>query len=195
MAKEKRGAMDESTGPVSSSETGEAGASSETGKATGEGESAPTYEELQSKLEEEQGKAADYLDRCQRALADHANFKRRSEQEKSDLAKFANSVLILKLLPILDDFERAVETIPKEMLKLGWVEGILLIERKLRGAMEQEGLEPIEAVGKEFDPNLHDAVLYEETGEGPTDKVVAELQKGYKLHDRVLRPTMVKVGR
>lgn len=189
MTEENREATEESASPVSSTERGE------TEEATSEAETALTCEELQTKLEEERGKAADYLDRCQRALADYSNYKRRTEQEKADLGKFANSVLILKLLPVLDDFERAVESIPKEMLKLGWVEGIFLVERKLRSVLEQEGLEPIEALGKEFDPTLHDAVLYEEIGESQTDKVVTELQKGYKLHDRVLRPTMVKVGR
>jgi molecular chaperone GrpE len=154
-----------------------------------------TVEALQRKLDEERAKTTDYMDRWQRAMAEFANYKRRTEQEKADLAKFANSVLVLKLLPVLDDLERAIEAIPKEMLGLPWVQGILLIERKLRSVLEQEGLERIEALGKEFDPNLHDAVIYEESGESNTDKVVAEVQKGYKLHDRVLRPTMVKVGR
>jgi len=95
------------------------------------------------------------------------------------------------LLPVIDDFERALGN-ASEQIDTGWIEGIELIYRKLLTEMESQGLSKIEADGQDFDPNFHQAVLYEEGDEG---KVIEELQKGYMLHDRLLRPTMVKVGK
>ncbi len=149
---------------------------------------------LRNQIEEEKARAEKCLTNWQRTEADLANFKRRAEQERSELVKFANASLIGKLLPVLDDFDRAVGAVPEEVRNQGWVEGIKLIDRKLRNLLEQEGVTAIEALGKEFDPYVHEAVLREE-GEGDVEVVVEELQKGYKLNDRVLRPTMVKVGR
>jgi len=158
---------------------------------------APEVEALKKQLEEEKQKAAENLAGWQRAAADFANYRRRAEQEKSELIKYANANLILKILPILDDFERAVQTMPNDRLaQLTWVDGIFLIERKLRAVLESEGLQPIPALGQSFDPAYHEAVLQDETAEAGQDgKVLAELQKGYKLNERVIRPTMVKVGR
>lgn len=153
-----------------------------------------TADVLQSQIEEEKARAERCLANWQRAEADLANFKRRAEQERAELVKFANASLIGKILPVLDDFERAIETIPEDQQTVGWVEGIKLIDRKLRSILEQEGVVPIDALGKEFDPYVHEAMMREE-GEGDIDVVVEEFQKGYKLHDRVIRPTMVKVGR
>jgi molecular chaperone GrpE len=143
---------------------------------------------------EDQSKADRYLANWQRAEADLANVKRRAEQERADLARFANSSLIGKLLPVLDDFRRALEAVPSSERTSGWVEGIHLIERKLENILEQEGVAPIDALGKEFDPRVHEAVMRED-GDGNVDVVVEEFQKGYKLHGRVIRPAMVKVGR
>lgn len=152
---------------------------------------------LKKQLEEEKQKAAENLAGWQRAAADFANYRRRAEQEKNELIKYANANLLLKILPILDDFERAMQTMPNDRLaQLTWVDGIFLIERKLRTVLESEGLQPIPALGQSFDPTYHEAVLQEETPEAGQDgKVLAELQKGYKLNERVIRPTMVKVGR
>jgi len=149
---------------------------------------------LRAQLEEEKARAEKYLANWQRAEADLSNFRRRADQERAELVKFANASLIGKLLPVLDDFERALAAIPEEQRSLGWVEGLRLIDRKLRTILEQEGVTAVEALGKEFDPRVHEAVLTEE-GEGDLDVVVQELQKGYRLHDRLLRPTMVKVGK
>ena len=149
---------------------------------------------LRTQLEEEKTRAEKCLSNWQRAEADLSNFKRRAEQERGDLIKFANSSLIGKLLPVLDDFDRAMGAVPEEVRTQGWIEGIKLIDRKLRSFLEQEGVTPIEALGKEFDPHVHEAVM-RENGEGDVDVVVEEFQKGYKLHDRVIRPTMVRVGR
>ncbi|MBI2953508.1 MAG: nucleotide exchange factor GrpE [Chloroflexi bacterium] len=149
---------------------------------------------LKQQLEEEKTKVDDYLKHWQRTQADFINYKRRTEQERAELLKFSNASLILKILPVLDDFDRAFSSLPREIQHMTWLDGIALIDRKLRFILEQEGVTPIEALGKEFDPTQHEAVLFEEGADPQHGKVVAELQKGYKLHDRVIRPTLVKVG-
>lgn len=152
-------------------------------------------EALLKQLDEEKTKADDYLKHWQRTQADFINYKRRTEQERAELIKYANSSLILKILPVLDDFDRAFANFPPEFRQAPWLEGITLIDRKLRLILEQEGVTTIEALGKDFDPSLHEAVLFDDGADPKHGKVVAELQKGYKLHDRVIRPTLVKVGR
>jgi molecular chaperone GrpE len=148
-------------------------------------------ETLQKMLAEASAKAETNLAGWQRAQADFINYKRRSEQEKTEMAQFANSILVLNLLPVLDDFERAFASIPPKLEKLSWVDGVRLIERKLWASLEAQGLTPIKALGEPFDPNLHEAVRQDKGKEGT---VIEEVQKGYKLHDRVIRPTMVVVG-
>ena len=149
---------------------------------------------LKKSLEKEKERAEEYLDQWRRARADLANYKRRTEQEREELLKFGNALLIAKVLPVLDDFERAIQTVPRELLRLSWLEGVVLIQRKLEAILDQEGVKPIEAQGKLFDPNLHQAVLYEDTDEREDGEILAELQTGYMLHDKVLRPSLVKVA-
>jgi len=148
-------------------------------------------ETLKQTLAEEKQKAENYLANWQRAQADFINYRRRSEQEKEEIGKFASSVLMLSLLPILDDLERALTSIPSNLAKLSWVDGVRLIERKLQASLEAQGLSPIKALGEPFDPKFHEAAMH---GKGKEGIVIAELQKGYKLHDRVIRPAMVVVG-
>jgi len=148
-------------------------------------------ETLRQALTEEKAKAEANLAGWQRAQADFINYKRRSEQEKEEVGKFANSVFMLNLLPVLDDFERAYSSIPPRMAKLSWVDGIRLIERKLWAILEAQGLSPIKALGEPFDPILHEAVRQDKGKEGI---VIEELQKGYKFYDRVIRPSKVVVG-
>ncbi len=155
-------------------------------------ESAPeTEQDLAKVLSETKQKAEDYLDSWKRAQADFINYKRRTEEERLDIGKYANSELILSLLPILDDFERAFESILPRLAKTAWVDGIRLVERKLRATLEAQGLSPIKAVGETFDPNQHEAVMH---SKGEDGKVVQEMQKGYRLYDRILRPSKVAVG-
>jgi len=148
-------------------------------------------ETLKKLLAETQAKAETNLAGWQRAQADFINYKRRSEQEREELAQLANSVLILSLLPVLDDFERAFVSIPPKLEKMSWMDGIKLVERKLWASLEAQGLSPIKALGEPFDPNLHEAVRQDKGKEGI---VIEEVQKGYKLYDRVIRPAMVVVG-
>ena len=152
---------------------------------------AEDIETLKQALAEEKAKTEANLANWQRSQADFINYKRRSEQEKEEIGKFANSILMLSLLPIIDDLERAFESIPLHLAKLTWVDGIRLIERKLQASLEAQGLSPIKAMGEPFDPKLHEATMYRKGKEGI---VIEELQKGYMLHDRVIRPAMVIVG-
>ncbi len=146
---------------------------------------------LKQSLAEEKTKAEGYLANWQRAQADFINYKRRSEQEKEEISKFANASLMLNLLPILDDLERAFTSTPPHLARLTWVDGIRLIERKLQASLEGQGLSLIKALGEPFDPKFHEAAMH---GKGKEGIVIEELQKGYKLHDRVIRPAMVVVG-
>jgi molecular chaperone GrpE len=149
--------------------------------------------EIENALEEARAQSDENLRAWQRAAADHSNYRRRVEDERETVARFANALLISKLLSVLDDFDRALENVPPDTDD-SWVDGVRLVERKLRNVLESEGVTPIEAAGLPFDPNLHEAVVHEETADHPDNHVIGELQRGYRLHDRVLRPALVRVA-
>jgi len=151
-------------------------------------------EALQAELEQAQAQAAEYLSGWQRARAEFANYKKRVEAEREELRRTSTQVLLLKLLPVVDDFERALQTVPKESAGEGWVDGMKMILRKLQALLESEDVTPIEAAGQPFDPLWHEAILQEETDEHPDGYVIEEMQRGYRLGNRVLRPSMVKVA-
>ncbi len=148
-------------------------------------------EALKKTLAEAKEKAEANLAGWQRAQADFINYKRRAEQEKEDVTKSANASLMLSLLPVLDDLERAFASIPGDTDSFQWVEGFKAIERKFRKVLEAKGLSEIKAIGEPFDTQLHEAVLQ---GRGKEGIVIGEIQKGYNLYDKVLRPTKVIVG-
>jgi molecular chaperone GrpE len=150
-------------------------------------------EELTRELEATKATAEEHRYNWQRSAADFANYKRRTDEERTTLAAFSNASLIAKLLAVLDDFDRALENVPPEAHD-AWIEGVKLVERKLRNVLESEGVTPIQAVGQPFDPNLHEAVVHEETAYHPDNHVIDEVQRGYRLHDRVIRPTLVRVA-
>jgi len=152
-------------------------------------------EALQQEIEKQKELAKYHLDQWKRTAADLENYRKRTEKERGELVKFGHAVLITKLLPVLDDFDRAFQTLPAAFNSLTWTEGLALIDRKLRLALEQQGLKEIEALGKSFDPALHEALFQEQNNAYPDGQVTAVLQKGYMLHDRVLRPAIVKVAR
>lgn len=154
-------------------------------------ESPSNIEELKAALDEERGRANNYLANWQRAQADFINFKRRTEQEKAEGQKVASAMIIYQLLPVLDDMERALESIDAKMSGLTWIDGLRLVHRKLQALLESYGVKQIDTVGQTFNPALHEAVMH---GEGEDGKVLAEFQKGYMLGDQVLRPAIVKVG-
>ena len=161
-------------------------------------ETAETQEETQEEAKEEakEEKAADPEEEAlnlkyMRLMADFQNFKRRTEKEKGDIYAFANEKLIGELLNVIDNFERALAMAEEGD---GFAEGIRLIFKQLQGVLEKSGVAEIEALGQDFDPNFHNAVMMEDSAEYESGKVTEVLQKGYMLNNRVIRPSMVKVA-
>lgn len=152
-------------------------------------------EELEQQLAEATQEAAESRAGWQRSAADFANFRRRTEQERADLLGLASDALLLKVVALADDFDRALELVPREARGTPWLEGIAAIDRKLRQLLESEGVTPMQALGRPFDPREHDAVAHEDTAEAPDGSVLRELQRGYYVRDRVLRPALVAVAR
>jgi molecular chaperone GrpE len=152
---------------------------------------APETEALLSAREEE---IARLTDRLQRLQAEFENYKRRAAREKADFLKFANEGLLLSLLPVLDSLERAQASAPPDTPP-AFADGVEMIIRLFRSALEKAGVAPLEASGKPFDPALHQAVAQVETADGEDNLVVDEIQRGYLLEGRVLRPAMVRVSR
>ena len=161
----------------------------------GKTEEVPTdnIEELKVLLATEQEKAQSYMSNWQRAAADMINYKRRAEQEKADAGNRSNSILISKILPVLDDMERALACTPDEGISKDLlIEGVKNIHRKLLSILEFEGISVINTAGESFDTSVHEAVM---ESDGEQGKVIAEVRKGYRYNDRVLRPAQVVVGK
>jgi molecular chaperone GrpE len=141
-----------------------------------------------------QAKVEELKNDLQRMTADFANYRKRNEAERSEFAKFAKADLIARLLDVLDGYDRALATVPEELKGQPWVEGMWLVERKLRSILDAEGLEPIDSLDQPFDPYMHEAVAYVES-DAPEGTVIQEHQKAYRLHDRVIRPALVTVAK
>lgn len=142
---------------------------------------------LKEELEAEQNK---YL----RLLADYDNFKRRTQKDREISAKFRSQSLLTDLLPVLDNFERALAVEAKSDDAISIMKGVEMVQKSLHEAVKREGLEEVKAVGEPFDPNFHQAVMQEKDENAEPGTVLQELQKGYTLKGRVLRPAMVKVN-
>ena len=155
-------------------------AAEDSGKESGE-----ENEEVKDEGKEEEGELR-YL----RLMADFQNYKKRVEKEKRDLYSYANEKIMGDLLTVMDNFERALEHDADETFK----EGIEMIFKQLQDVLEKSGLAEIPALGEEFDPNVHSAVMTEETEEYESGKVSGVMQKGYTLNGKVIRPSMVKVA-
>jgi molecular chaperone GrpE len=133
-----------------------------------------------------------YLDQLQRSVAEFANYRRRTEQEREQVRATAAKSLLEQLVPVLDDLHRAIDAIPAEIKESSWVNGVINIERKFAGVLERQGVTPVESLGQPFDPALHEAVATDPGSSGTT--VVEVYQNGYRLGSTLLRPAMVKVG-
>ena len=152
--------------------------------------------ETEATLAETEKKTAEYLDGWQRAQASFANFRKRTTVEQAQWRSMANTALLARLLPILDDFKRAFDAVPDTIREDPWLSGIQLVERKVRTILETENVQQIEAEsGDIFDPNVHEAVLYQEVDGFNDGEIVAVVETGYMLADRVLRPTMVVIAK
>ena len=145
--------------------------------------------------EEPEVRRPDDRDLLHRVQADFVNYKRRVEQEREQRGKFANRELILKILPTLDDLQRALRSVPQDMAETDWVSGMALIERKLVATLEAEGLERMDAEGQEFDPREHEAVFCDECSQVDRDVVKSVVRDGYRLHGMVIRPAQVVVSK
>jgi len=150
---------------------------------------------LLERCEAAEKRAEEEHDNFLRGLADFNNYRRRVREELDQARQFAIEDIIIRLLPILDNFERAIKT-AEEMEDFDALHGgVILILRQLRDVLEKEGIKPIEAEGRQFDPCLHEAVMREDTEDYPDNTIVEEFQKGYTLGHKVIRPSMVKVAK
>ena len=149
---------------------------------------------LEAELAKAKAKADEHYDHLLRLQADFDNYRKRSQKEKTELIKYASERLVGELLPVLDNFERAVCAAKVNPDFTSFSQGVEMILRQMQTALSKEGLKAMDAVGQPFDPNLHEAVLRVTSEEHPENTVVEELQKGYYLKEKVLRPCMVKVS-
>ena len=149
---------------------------------------------LEAELAEAKAKSAEYYDQLLRLQADFDNYRKRTQKEKTELVKYASEQLVGELLPVLDNFERATSSAQTSDMA-AFAQGVEMILRQLQTTLSKVGLKAMESVGQPFDPNLHEAVLRIDSDEHPENTVVEELQKGYFLKEKVLRPSMVKVSK
>ena len=169
------------------------------GQPAGGSDSGPISDEdvvdqLSAQLEVAKSLAAEHLASLQRTAADFANFKRRTAEDRERELGLASESLLRKLLVVADDFDRALDHMPAEFKGAGWIEGIVLLDRKLRALLDSEGVTPIETVGRAFDPREHEAIASVAATGRPDGEIVDEIQKGYRVRDRVLRPALVAVA-
>jgi molecular chaperone GrpE len=155
---------------------------------------AAELDDLRGQIAQLEQEVATNRDAYLRAAADLKNFKRRTDEDRGNLVRNASAGVIMKLLPVLDDFDLAMQHAPADVANTPWFNGVQGIQRKLQLLLETEGVTVIEAEGQPFDPHVHEAVMHEDAGPDLSGKVTVDLRRGYKLHDRVLRPSMVKVG-
>jgi molecular chaperone GrpE len=160
-----------------------------------EAEQLGEVESLRDELQEARSEAEEYLDGWRRTQAEFSNYKKRQRAEAGKVRELANADLLRKLLPVLDDFQRAFATMPDGIGKLSWIQGLLMVRRKLEFVLASEGVEPIETEGEEFDPYYHEAVTHEEVPGHEEGQIIGEVQQGYVLGDRVLRPAVVRVAK
>jgi len=135
------------------------------------------------------------LDQWRRTLAEFSNYKKRTERENAEFQKLATANLVKRLLPVLDDFDRAFVNLPESLAHDGWVGGIDMVRQKLVTALAQEGVQPIDEGDGVFNPDLHEAVTYEDSTEHEDSQIIEVIRKGYRIEDRVLRPAQVRVAR
>ncbi|MEL7567954.1 MAG: nucleotide exchange factor GrpE [Dehalobacterium sp.] len=152
-------------------------------------------ENINNMLEKLEGEKAELISLTQRLQADFENFRRRTRAEKEDLLQYASEGVITKLLPVLDNFERALSATKEREEGKGFLDGVEMIFRQFLQVLTSEGLQPVESVGCPFDPNCHEAVMQVDSDEAEKDTVLEELQKGYRLKGKLIRPSMVKVAK
>lgn len=153
-------------------------------------EARPPEEELGA-LREKAAKADEYYDRWLRTAADFENYKKRAERERNDILKYAHEEIMSDLIVVLDNFERALKAAEASADSKQVIDGVKLIRKQLLAVLQKYGLRPVEAIGKPFNPEFHEAVAQVETDEHPEGTVLTEQLKGYTLDSRLLRPAVV----
>jgi len=151
-----------------------------------------TDKSVDTSLDQTQQKLEQMTNQMMRLQADFENYKKRTIKEKTEIGKFALEGFINKLLPVLDNMDRAVDALPET--QDGYIEGVLIVFNQLKEVLEKEGLSEIDTLGKPFDPNFHHCVVMGEDPDKASNDVLEVLQKGYELKGKVLRPTMVMVN-
>lgn len=173
--------MDNETGPAADS---------------GDGAAEPLSEQQLAELKDNAAKATQYYEQLLRTSADLDNYKKRAARERQEAIKFANEGLLEKLIPILDNFEMALAAANAPNTSVQSLQsGISMIQQQLKAALADAGLQEIEANGKPFDPNLHEAIAQQETADAPEGQVIQQVRKGYKLRERLLRPASVVIAK
>ncbi len=152
--------------------------------------------EMEARLESLEKEAKESYDRFLRVSAEFENYKKRAAREMNDFRKFANESFVKAMLPVVDNLDRAIESSSNDdHAQNSVVEGVNMTLKEILKVFEQFNVRPFESLGKAFDPALHQAVMQEETDDHPENTVLNELQKGYMMHDRLLRPAMVVVSK
>ena len=160
-----------------------------------EGAEAVNTTQMAEELEEALREKDQFRTMAQRSQADLINYKRRAAEELKEVRRGAKADLLLKVLSVVDDIDRAVSLVPEDAVAPGWLDGLRLVQRNLANMLDSEGITKIEADGRPFEPWEHEAVLYEEAFDSPEGTVIRVIRDGYKLRDRVLRPAQVAVSK
>ncbi|HEX5416160.1 MAG TPA: nucleotide exchange factor GrpE [Chloroflexota bacterium] len=150
--------------------------------------------QLERDLDEARSKAQTYLDLAQRTQADFINYRRRVEQERGEHMRAARGETLVKVLPLLDDLDRAIASLPQNLASSDWVQGVVLIGRKLQNSLQSLGVQRVGEPGSPFDPYQEEAIMYEPSAQYPAGTVTQVIQSGYILDGRVLRPAQVIVS-
>lgn len=156
-------------------------------------QTAPDGSSAQAQLEALQKQAQEYLDGWQRARAEFANYKKRIEREIQENREVSMGMALKSILPVIDDFDRALANIPEDIKDNPWVSGVSMVQRKLYKLLEDNGVTSFDPVGEMFDPTRHEAVGSDDESDAPSGQVTVTMQRGYALGERVLRLALVKV--
>ncbi|MGD9364200.1 MAG: nucleotide exchange factor GrpE [Desulfobacteraceae bacterium] len=157
---------------------------------------APTEDDPEAKLKAAELKADEYYDRLLRTSAEFDNYKKRTTREMRDVVRYANEKLLKELLSVVDNLERAIISAQQDSAEDdALLEGVRLTLNEIEKILERHNVQPVKALGEPFDPNFHQAMMQAESEDQPVNTVIQEMQKGYVLHDRLLRPAMVVVSK
>ncbi len=171
-------------------------AASKTEPAAEETDQAPAEDDPVARAEAAEKKCDEYYDRLLRASAEFDNYKKRTTREMRDVVRYANEKLFKEIINVVDNLERAISSAEQDGSEEDpLLQGVRLTLSEVEKILERHNVEPIKALGEPFDPNFHQAMMQEESEDQPANTVISEMQKGYKLHDRLLRPAMVVVSK